>query len=338
MMPDPKQAPVPEAIFQILNAYQQTAAAKAAIELDVFTAIAQGARDERTLAERCKASARGVRILCDYLVVSGLLTKDNNSYGLTPTSATFLDRSSPMYMGTVAQFLTSPDATEGFRDLASAVRKGGTVLEQRTLETENPMWINFARSMVPLMMPAAEEIAGLIGADRGHKWKVLDVAAGHGMFGITIAAKNRDAEVVAQDWKGILDVARENADRAGLGSRFRTLPGSALEVDFGADYDVALLTNFLHHFDKPTCERLLGKVFQALKPDGCTVILEFVPNEDRVSPPAPAAFGLTMLASTPSGDVYTFSEYQTMLERAGFSSSEMHMLKRSPEQVIISRK
>jgi 2-polyprenyl-3-methyl-5-hydroxy-6-metoxy-1,4-benzoquinol methylase len=250
----------------------------------------------------------------------------------------FLDKRSPAYMGTVAQFLTSEDLREGFRELRGAVQKGGTVIAENVLETENPMWITFARSMVPLMMPAAEEIAELTGATKGEKWKVLDIAAGHGMFGITIALKNQNAEIVALDWPGILAVAQENADKAGLGSRFRKLPGSALDVEFGADYDLVLITNFLHHFDKATCEKLLGKVYRALKPGGRAVTLEFVPNEDRVSPPVSATFSLVMLAETPSGDAYTFAEYQSIFEKAGFSRNELHFLKQSPEQVIISEK
>ena len=54
--------------------------------------------------------------------------------------------------------------------------------------------------------------------------------------------------------------------------------------------------------------------------------LEFVPNDDRVSPPEQAAFAMTMLASTAAGDAYTFAELKGMAAKAGFRSSEMHRL------------
>ena len=54
---------------------------------------------------------------------------------------------------------------------------------------------------------------------------------------------------------------------------------------------------------------------------GRAVTLEFVPNEDRISPPDAAGFSLMMLAATPSGDAYTFSELDRMLRNAGFSRS-----------------
>jgi 2-polyprenyl-3-methyl-5-hydroxy-6-metoxy-1,4-benzoquinol methylase len=135
--------------------------------------------------------------------------------------------------------------------------------------------------------------------------RVLDIAAGHGLFGIEIAKQNPQAHVTGLDWAPVLRVALKNAEKAGVKERYNMLPGSAFEVEFGGPYDAVLLTNFLHHFDKPTNVGLLKKVRAALKPGGRAATLEFVPNEDRVSPPMPAAFAMTMLASTADGDAYT---------------------------------
>ncbi len=167
---------------------------------------------------------------------------------------------------------------------------------------------------------------------------MLDIAAGHGLFGITLAQHNPNAEVVAVDWPNVLAVAEENAQAAKVAARYRTVRGSAFDVDYGNGYDLVLLTNFLHHFDPPTCEKLLHKVHAALAPGGRAVTLEFVPNEDRVSPPIPATFAMVMLGTTPSGDAYTFSEYERMFRNAGFSSSELHPLPPTPHQVVMSHK
>lgn len=333
------QQPSPALFFETINAYQRTQCLKGAIELELFTAIAEGAHTAAAIAQRCSASERGTRILCDFLVVNGFLTKDDNSYDLTIDSATFLNRHSPAYLGGAVRFISSPELTDSFNDVAAIVRKGGTVTgEEGTVSTENPIWIDFARGMAPLMALPAELLARLIHVDNGEKCKVLDIAAGHGLFGITIAKLNSKAEVTAVDWPGVLTVAKENAESAGVSDRFKTIPGSAFEVDFGNDYDVVLLTNFLHHFDAPTCEKLLKKVHAALAPGGRAVTFEFIPNEDRVSPPVPAAFSLMMLGTTPSGDAYTFSEFERMFSNAGFSSSELHPLPPTFQQVVISQR
>jgi len=333
------QQPSPALFFETLNAYQRTQCLKGAIELELFTAIGEGAHTAPAIAARCRASERGIRILCDFLVVNGFLTKEGNSYDLTIDSAVFLNRHSPAYLGAAVNFISSPELTDSFNDVAAIVRKGGTVTgEEGTVSPENPVWIEFARSMAPLMSLPAELLAKLIRADNGEKCKVLDIAAGHGLFGITIARLNSKAEVTALDWPGVLAVAKENAQSAGVIDRFSTIPGSAFDVDFGSDYDVVLLTNFLHHFDVSTCEKLLTKVHAALAQGGRAVTFEFVPNEDRVSPPVPATFSLMMLGTTPSGDAYTFSEFERMFGNAGFSSSELHPLPPTFQQVVISHR
>jgi ubiquinone/menaquinone biosynthesis C-methylase UbiE len=329
------QQPSPMLFFETVNAYQRTEALKGAIELELFTALAEGCETAAQLAERCKATERGMRILCDYLTVAGFLTKSEQRYSNTQDSAIFLNKHSPAYMGGATEFLLSPFLSGGFKEVAAAVRKGGTVIsEEGTTSAENPVWVNFARSMAPMMVMAAQQIAALVGGDSERPLKVLDVAASHGVFGISIAQKYANAEITALDWANVLQVAKENSEKAGIGERYHFIEGSAFEVDFGGPYDVVLITNFLHHFDVPTCESFLKKVHASLAEGGRAYTLEFVPNEDRVTPPDAATFSFVMLCSTPHGDAYTFSEFDSMFANAGFSRSELHRLEPRGELVV----
>ena len=290
------------------------------------------------IAKACDASERGTRILCDFLVIIGFLTKRNGEYGLTPDSAMFLDQHSPAYLGSVIDFILSPMVIDNFKHLTEAVKKGGTAGETEALAPDHPMWVKFARAMAPMMAMPAQKLAPLVDPAANQKLKVLDLAAGHGLYGLAFAKRNPNAEVTAVDWTNVLEVAKENAQAAGAGDRFHTKPGSAFDVDYGTDYDVVLLTNFLHHFDSPTCETLLRKVHSALKDGGRAVTLEFVPNDDRVSPPQAAAFSLMMLGVTPAGDAYTFAELEEMFRHAGFARSELHELPPTIQRVVISHK
>ncbi len=331
--------PSPELFFETANAHQRTAALKAAVELDLFSAIGKGSLTAAETAAKMGTPERSTRILCDYLTIIGFLTKTEGRYALTPGSALFLDRGSPAYLGGSLKFLHSPTLRDAFADLAQTIRRGTTILDgQGSVTPENDVWVDFARSMVPLMMMPAQQIAGLVSFDAGKPAKVLDIAAGHGMFGIVLAQKNPSLEVVALDWPKVLEVATENAARFGVAGRHRALPGDAFQTDFGTGYDAVLLTNFLHHFDIPTCETLLRKVAASLKPGGRVVTLEFVPNEDRVSPPGAASFAMMMLGTTPQGDAYTFAEYQRMFGDAGFSRSELHTLRPGIQSIVISHK
>jgi ubiquinone/menaquinone biosynthesis C-methylase UbiE len=333
------QQPSPQLFFQTINAHQRTEALKAAIELEVFTAIAEGNTTAAQIAKRTGAADKGVRVLCDFLTIHGMLTKQGDQYGLTLDSATFLDKRSPAYLGGAVEFLCSPTIVEGTKRLTEAVRRGGTAMDDEgTVSEENPVWVNFARSMGALMFLPSQLIPKLVDPTADRKLRILDIAAGHGLFGIGFAKNNPQAEITAVDWKPVLEVAKENAEKAGVADRYNTIAGSAFDVEFGTGYDLVLLTNFLHHFDPPTNEKLLRKVHDALADGGRAVTLEFVPNDDRVSPPDSAGFSIMMLTGTPSGDAYTFAELERMFTNAGFSRSTLHPLPPTIQQVVISEK
>jgi O-methyltransferase domain/Dimerisation domain len=331
------EAPLnPGLIFDMVNAHQKTEALKAAIELDIFRSIGEGPGDVASIAKHASASERGVRILCDFLVINGVLAKQDGHYKHTPNSAAFLDPRSPACMASVAQFMSSLEAASAYGNLTQVVRTGRTSLPGTgTVEPENPLWVEFAEKMAPMMGPMAGPLGAVVLEGHNGPMKVLDIAAGHGLFGIEIAKQNPQARVTGLDWTPVLRVALENARKAGVQERYDMLPGSAFEVDFGGPYDAVLLTNFLHHFDKPTCVGLLKKVHAALKPGGRAATLEFVPNEDRVSPPMPAAFSLIMLVTTAAGDAYTLSELTAMYREAGFKDIKGQPIPRSPHTVVI---
>ena len=225
---------------------------------------------------------------------------------------------------------------EAYDHLAEIVRTGRTVLPgEGSVEPDNPVWVQFAETMAPMMAPLAAPLGALVLEGQTGPMTVLDIAAGHGLFGIEIAKQHPEARVTGLDWAPVLRVALKNAEKAGVHARYNMLPGSAFEVDFGGPYDAVLLTNFLHHFDVPTCVVLLKKVRGALRPGGRAATLEFVPNEDRVSPPTPAAFALTMLASTPAGDAYTLSELTAMYTEAGFGNITGHPISMSPHTIVM---
>lgn len=327
----------PAIVFENLQAFQRTAALQAAIELNVFGAVGEGCGDAASIAEHTGASVRGIRILCDYLVVAGLLEKEGGRYRHTPASAAFLDPKSPACLASIARFLSNPEMRRPYEHLADIVRNGRTMLPgEGSVEPENPVWVEFAQSMGPMMAPMAGPLGRIVLNGRTGPMRVLDIAAGHGLFGIEIAKQNPQAHVTGLDWAPVLRVALDNARNAGVADRYDMLPGSAFEVDFGGPYDAVLLTNFLHHFDVETCVGLLKKVRASLKPGGRAATLEFVPNEDRVSPPMPAAFAMTMLATTASGDAYTFPELAEMHRQAGFGEASAHPVPMSPHTIVIA--
>jgi hypothetical protein len=252
----------PTLFIDAVLAYQQTAAIKAAVELDLFSEIARGNTTAERLANRTGAAVRGVRILCDYLTVCGHLEKQGDEYRLTPSTAVFLDRSSASCIGSIVEYLAAPEMMGLFLDdPASYVRNGGSIGLANNAP-DHPIWVKFARAMVSFRTDVAADVASELA--RWSPRKVLDIAASHGMFGIAIARAVADAEITAVDWEAVLSVARESAQVAGVSARYRTLAGSAFDVDWDGGFDLALLANSLHQLNRDTCVALLRKVRDSL--------------------------------------------------------------------------
>jgi 2-polyprenyl-3-methyl-5-hydroxy-6-metoxy-1,4-benzoquinol methylase len=328
----------PELFFDTVNAYFRTAALKAAIELDLFSAVGEVGITSDALAQACKCSPRGIRILSNYLVYIGLLCQSGDRYFMTRDMIAVLDKKSPGYLGGTIDFLLSPEVTGAFADLTRVVRTGEmTCSNNGALAPEHPQWVKFARSMTPMMTLPSFLLADLVDGSR-QPLKVLDVAAGHGLFGIAFAIQNPRAEVTAVDWTNVLTVARENAQAAGVIDRFTFLPGDAFAVDFGEGYDIVLFANFLHHFGKSKCEEIIAKAHRSLAINGRVATLEFIANEDRTSPPLAITFSMMMLGTTPDGEVYSYSDLQQMFANVGFARSEFHDLHPAIEKVVISYK
>ena len=159
------QAPVmpsPELFFETAFAHQRTAALKAAVDLDIFTAIQEGASTAKTIAGSRGATERGIRILCDYLTMMGFLVKTADQYQLTAASAAFLSKRSQAYLGGTLQFLNTPELLKNFSVLSDTIRRGTVAADGNTVSEANPIWVEFARAMVPMMMPAAQAMADLL--------------------------------------------------------------------------------------------------------------------------------------------------------------------------------
>ena len=322
-------------IFETALAYQATAALTAAVKLDVFSLIGAGSTTVDALALATDASPRGLRILCDYLTVIGLLHKQGSNYSLTPAAGRFLDRSSPLVMGDCVDFLAAPEMLAlVLDDPVSYVRRGGAE-GLSVIAPDHPVWVRFARAMAPFAALTAKRVAAYVATLPQSPLTVLDVAAGHGLYGIEVARAVPAALVTAVDWAGVLAIAQENAKAAGVDDRFRTIVGSAFDVEWEGGLDLVLLANILHYFDRDTCVALLRRVKSSLSPTGRILGVEFVPNSDRVSPPLQAAFAFFMLATCPSGDAYTLDDLDEIARVAGFRGATARPLPPTTQTLVI---
>jgi len=233
--------PSPTRLFDTLIAYWQTEAMKAAIELDLFTALGRKSRTAGELAERCGANEAGIRRLCDFLAALGLVRNKSGRYRSAPDAARYLDRQSPESLASMVGFYTTPPVTDAFANVAAAVRRGGTVLENEgLLKPGTAAWVEFAQAVWPLRRIEAEIVADTIDEFGLARGRVLDLGCGGSPLGIALAQRNRRLLIVAQDWPDVVAIAARHARRAGVAGRLTTLAGDARTIDRGGPYDDGL--------------------------------------------------------------------------------------------------
>ena len=129
----------------------------------------------------------------------------------------------------------------------------------RTSHQINPVWVRFARAMVPFAAATAKRVAAHVATFPEPPYTVLDIAAGHGLYGIEVAKMLPEALVTAVDWAPVLEVARANAEAAGVADRFRMLRGKRDGAGMGRRLRFDTSAQLPHHFDFETCTSLLRK-------------------------------------------------------------------------------
>ena len=324
----------PDLFMDAVVAYQQTAAIKAAIELDMFKDMAEGNTTVESLARATGAVNRGIRILRDYLTVCGHLEKQGHQFALTPFTAAFLDRSASSWMGDVAQYLAASEMMDLFLRTPLLLFEMEVRLGQQTMHRI----IQFGSNS-----QGQWDHRGFSSQERSPPklriWlptRCLMSAPDMACLALPVAQAVTDAQITALDWPAVLSVAQETAEAAGVSRRYHPSAGNAFDADWGSGFDLVLLANFLHQLGRDACVSLLAKgSSRALSPGGRAVAVEFLPNEDRVSPRFPAMFAFQMLGSTPQGDAYTAREFEEMGRAAGFGRVIAKPLTPTPQSLIL---
>lgn len=308
----------PQRIIEDLWAGWRAQTLVAAIELGLFTQIAEGKHTPKEIARSASASEHGTRHLLDTLVGLGYLKKKGDRYGLEPISKTFLIRDKEPYLGGMA-YVTKL-GWEKWSHLTDVVRSGRSVDAVDTEEEGREFFPKLVAGLFPLSFGAARAVASAMPEKTRKRIKsILDVAAGSGAWSIAFAEVIPEANVTVVDFPEVTRITRRFTERFGMAERYNYIEGNMREVDFGHKrYDLVTLGQIIHSEGKLWGEKLIKKSYRALKDGGLLLIAEMVPNDNRTGPVIPLLFGLNMLLHTENGDVFTMREYRDWLKRAGF--------------------
>ena len=311
----------PERILQMSWGYVPPLVLEAAIRHHVFDVLDAGPMDLWEVEKATGASARGLAAIMDALVGLDFLTKDEQGrFGLTAESAAFLVSTKPGFQGGLIRHC-SEDLIPRWLQLNEVVKTGKPVKAVNEEASGGEFFHDFVLDIFPLSYPAAQFLGKEMnfGTDGGPV-RVLDIAAGSGVWGIALAQSSPRVQVSAVDWPEVLPVTRKTAERFGVAERFSFIEGDLHQAAFGTGYRLATLGHILHSEGEAASRKLLAKVFAALESGGTIAIAEFLVNKERTGPAIGLFFAVNMLVNTESGTTWCFEEIAAWLEEAGFTN------------------
>jgi ubiquinone/menaquinone biosynthesis C-methylase UbiE len=309
----------PERLMELSFGYAPPLIISAAVNNNVFDSLEDGAKTSEQIARETGASARALRILMNALVGLNLLNRDRQGkYSLTAESAAFLLSSKP---GTHAGFFgtIAPQIISRWLRLSDIIREDRPPVAVNQEREGTEFFSQLVENIIPMSYPPAQKLGDHLNLAKGkNEIRVLDLAAGSGIWGVALAQKSPQVRVTAVDWGGMIPTTKRVTRKFGVGDRFDYVEGDILEANFGSGYDVAILGHILHSEGEDRSRQLLTKTFRALKSGATIAIAEWLVNDDRTRPLPSLMFAVQMLVNTEKGDTFSFNEIKIWLEQAGF--------------------
>ncbi len=303
---------LPDRLNEMIGANMPSRCLLTALELDIFTAVREGASAE-DVGKKISASARGAGILLNALVALGLLKKSGDKYSNTAETARFFAEGSKDNQRN--GLLHMANIWHRWSTLTEAVRAGTRV--QIDLD-QNPEWTtNFIAAMQNIARDRAPLVVKALGTEGVRR--VLDLGGGSGIYSIAFAKASPDVKCEILDLAGVTPLTTEYVNKAGVAAQVSIRSGDMLHDDYGSGYDIIMLNQICHSFSEEQNREMFRRARKALAPNGRLSVQEFILNADKTGPLQAALFSVNMLVGTEVGASYNEPELAAWMKDAGFA-------------------
>ncbi|MBI5576070.1 MAG: methyltransferase domain-containing protein [Deltaproteobacteria bacterium] len=297
-----------DSLMETAHGYQWSMTLFVALRLDVFSALAGGAKDARTLAGGIAADPRNLAILLNALVAMGLLAKGGDKYRNTEVAENFLADGPRSRRFILLHHL---DCWRDWAALEKKIRGDGKGRPEGSGFQEN-----FIRGMEENARERAAQVAARFPLRAGER--VLDLGGGPGTYAVEWARMYPGSEITVYDIPETLRVTRKILKENGASRLVRLAEGDFTRDPLGGPFDFIWISHIFHAYSEKDCIALLRKAKRALASGGTLAVQEFILEENKTSPPGPAFFSVHMVAVTEGGRAYSRGEIVSMLKAAGY--------------------
>jgi hypothetical protein len=306
---------------KIARAFIESAALKAAIELDLFTAVAAGHDTPADFARHAGISELNADRLMTMCSATGLLTWHHGRYRNADDVSRFLVKGEPRYSAAWLGF-TSRDWNR-WGELASYLRNDAP---PRPLGDYEGMTVEQARRY--------HEATSSIGFGAGRRFarevdlagrkRMMDLGGGSGAYSIVAVQKFAGLSAVVFDLPPVAVVCREYIEKHGVADKVSAQPGDFTRDPLPEDCDVAVMASNLPQYGRDVIQRVISRAHDALLPQGEMHLIGEMLDDDRAGPADAALWGLFEALANSTGTTHTRSDCIGYFVEAGFSDVEAH--------------
>jgi 2-polyprenyl-3-methyl-5-hydroxy-6-metoxy-1,4-benzoquinol methylase len=200
---------------------------------------------------------------------------------------------------------------------------------------EDPQaWSDYQRGMLEIARLDAPVVAKSVSVPHGAT-RLLDVGGGHGLFGAAVCRQHPGLRSTVLDLPASLDAARELARECGISELVDHHACDILRDAWGADSDVALFCNVLHHFAPPDVAAILQRSRAALRAGGTVAVWE-IERPRRDARPTDGDGAALYFRLTSTGGAYHADEYAAWLQAAGFGRLRIRRPWLTPGKILVT--
>jgi hypothetical protein len=333
-------AVTPDPIMQLAFGYWGSRTLLSAVEMGLFTELAEGPLPLEDVRARLGLHERSARDFLDALVALGMLRRDQGLYANTAATDLYLDRRKPTYVGGMLEMMSArlfrfwADLTEGLKtgQPQNEAKRGGDLFE--TLYSDPRRLEQFLSAMTGLSLGIAHEIA------RRFPWadyrSFVDVGAAQGGLPVVLARTHKHLRGVGADLPVVRPIFEKYIASHGLADRL-----SFATIDFFKEplpkADVVVMGHILHDWDLPTKKMLIAKAHEALPAGGAFIAFEALIDDERKTNAFGLLMSLNMLIETRGGFDYTGADCAGWMREAGFTQTRVEPLT-GPDSMVVGIK
>jgi predicted nicotinamide N-methyase len=327
----------PDHILQTGIGFWASKTLLSAVELGLFSALANGPTDLATLQGKLGLHPRAARDFLDALVALKLLDRHDGRYSNTPETDLFLDRAKPSYLGGLLEMANARlygfwgSLTEALRtgEHQNEAKHGADVFGATYADPQRLR--GFLAAMSAVSAGPAKAIAAKF--DWSEYKTVMDLGAAQGMVPVTLLQTHAHLSGTGFDLPQVKPVFEAFVAQNGLADRLRFVAGDFFKDELPRA-DVVVMGHILHDWGLPEKKALLAKVFATLPDGGAVVVYDAVIDDERKENAFGLLMSLNMLIETARGFDYTGADCQAWMREAGFRDTRVEPLVGADSMVI----